>query len=1180
MSLVYEDEFIKYSEYTDTVLLENQFYKLFYDNKYIKNAENLILPVKKLGNSCYESMFEECINLINAPKLQPTKNKELQNFALADECYLKMFKGCSSLIEAPDLLKLDLEKNCYSNMFQDCTSLIKAPKLPAEILKEYCYSHMFDGCTSLTTAPELPAITLEEGCYSHMFYGCSELNHIIMLATNIDASSCLSNWVSGVASTGTFVKHPNMTTLLEGENGIPSGWTPEDYVINNDIDYSTEYFTIVNTSDSPLDVQLTQNTTIQTLNYKLPNSDTWSEGTSITVNVGGEIQLKGNYTPVSRYGIGTFNISRGTFDVKGNIMSLLFNDDFEEEVDLSEEIAPFFSLFKNCTTLVNANELILPATTLGTKCYESMFEGCEGLTTAPALPATILAFYCYKSMFRNCVKLTTSPELPAAGLTFNCYQNMFEGCSELNHITMLASTLTSGSLDNWVNGIASNGTFIKHPSMRSLPRGNNGVPKNWNIQDNTETEEEIALFTNESSTTSSISFIPITALNTDMISKTYTVSQGVSEITEMPNLKISIYKQNFSINDTLIPTDEVYKNKENSYQLNGFITYFINSRDSSPQDIYLKDVEERILFSSKQGELKKPTHELNSQDWGEYTNQGLVYLKGGYCNDDYELNYINYNNEEASIKNYIQAKVNLDKFYNVYTKKISPVKIQLGFESIHYSKYYRETQLYTSELPVLEPFLNTVEDLRKNDLDVVNSLTSEGKNRKNLIFAEIMSLGVGYGNKYHNLAGIYQNKNNSFDIGTLIRQHYTSEKGSPHIGMTRYSSTASYTLQNRNIYNWGLPGTRDHVHLMKPVIFGADTFSDNVGDGFYVWSDQTGNSDYPNDEYYKLFRDPGTYTWHINGRLQTLPAIRDGLAHLNYGDIMNLCSFLVRDISDEHHVRAIDNVFPLFRCGRKNQDELDGDMNTWLFTTAEKPKNSLEFKTDRDRTDAWAALKNLYHSQIIRYKTIGSQRYIRLKEYIEFLNENHLPLTIGDAMMSPISNLYKYSDSTKSITSSQLSNIVFLEDQKTSFFKDVIYEFKYIKEQQNSLDNLIMLGVTVEDYRDYILDKMGIKNTSSGNEMINNLNIGINNIRSIFFGKICHKGHWIIYRRDIFIINLLIFFCHKNFFGRNNNRGIIRINYFKMSIGKAVVLHNAYFKKLFFGIGFGFGIGGSLSYFA
>ena len=34
-----------------------------------------------------------------------------------------------------------------------------------------------------------------------------------------------SNWVSGVASTGTFVKNKNATWDVIGSDGIPSGWT-------------------------------------------------------------------------------------------------------------------------------------------------------------------------------------------------------------------------------------------------------------------------------------------------------------------------------------------------------------------------------------------------------------------------------------------------------------------------------------------------------------------------------------------------------------------------------------------------------------------------------------------------------------------------------------------------------------------------------------------------------------------------------------------------------------------------------------------------------------------------------------------------------------------------------------------------------------------------------------------
>jgi hypothetical protein len=84
---------------------------------------------------------------------------------------------------------------------------------------------MFNGCTSLTTAPELPATALTNYCYNYMFYGCSKLNYIKALFTTTPSTSYTNNWVSGVASSGTFVKNKNATWNVTGTSGIPSGWT-------------------------------------------------------------------------------------------------------------------------------------------------------------------------------------------------------------------------------------------------------------------------------------------------------------------------------------------------------------------------------------------------------------------------------------------------------------------------------------------------------------------------------------------------------------------------------------------------------------------------------------------------------------------------------------------------------------------------------------------------------------------------------------------------------------------------------------------------------------------------------------------------------------------------------------------------------------------------------------------
>jgi hypothetical protein len=86
---------------------------------------------------------------------------------------------------------------------------------------------------------------LKKYCYYNMFYGCTSLNHIVCLATNISASNCTTDWVNGVASTGTFVKDHNMTSWTTGNSGIPTGWAVEDYVeivpnsLNSLVDVST-----------------------------------------------------------------------------------------------------------------------------------------------------------------------------------------------------------------------------------------------------------------------------------------------------------------------------------------------------------------------------------------------------------------------------------------------------------------------------------------------------------------------------------------------------------------------------------------------------------------------------------------------------------------------------------------------------------------------------------------------------------------------------------------------------------------------------------------------------------------------------------------------------------------------------------------------------------------------------
>ena len=185
------------------------------DIRTLMNYENYS-DIQTSGN--FQSLFQGCTSLTTAPALPAT--------TLAQECYSGMFSGCTSLTTAPVLPATTLASMCYSGMFQNCTLLKAAPELPATTLASQCYDSMFSGCTSLTAAPALPATNLVWRCYYDMFSGCTNLSSVTMLATNIPADKkCLDNWLSGVASSGTFTKAADMTTLPEGTSGIPSGWT-------------------------------------------------------------------------------------------------------------------------------------------------------------------------------------------------------------------------------------------------------------------------------------------------------------------------------------------------------------------------------------------------------------------------------------------------------------------------------------------------------------------------------------------------------------------------------------------------------------------------------------------------------------------------------------------------------------------------------------------------------------------------------------------------------------------------------------------------------------------------------------------------------------------------------------------------------------------------------------------
>lgn len=226
------------------------------------------------------------------------------------------------------------------------------------------------------------------------------------------------------------------------------------------------------------------------ISYSLDSGSTWvSANTTPTVQSGDVVYIKGENMGLSTAGIGTFS-STANFDVEGNVMSLLYGDSFDNEVSLSGKNCAFMNLFSGCTTVINADKMELPATTLSQNCYTNMFNRAVNLASPPSLTAaTTLAVGCYFNMFYNQTANTAftvneSYFLPAETLVQDCYRQMFFNCRNLDKVTSLATSgiNTNNSTANWLGNVAASGTFTK-ASSASWPTSTSGIPSGWTVQD-------------------------------------------------------------------------------------------------------------------------------------------------------------------------------------------------------------------------------------------------------------------------------------------------------------------------------------------------------------------------------------------------------------------------------------------------------------------------------------------------------------------------------------------------------------------------------------------------------------------------------------------------------------------------------------------------------------------------
>ncbi len=185
-----------------------------------------------------------------------------------------------------------------------------------------------------------------------------------------------------------------------------------------------------------------------------------------------------------------FVMSGGTVVVSGNILSLS-DYDTSNEVIKTKATWPngyFAELFKSCTVLTSAENLEMPATTLGSSTCKSMFESCSNMTLPPKeMPATTIGRNCYQSLFRSCSKLVKSPKVYATSTNVTSgHYWMFDGCTALKTIHVNHEDWTGTSaFNNWVSSVPTSGTGLTFYCPPTLPRtisSTNNIPSSsWKI---------------------------------------------------------------------------------------------------------------------------------------------------------------------------------------------------------------------------------------------------------------------------------------------------------------------------------------------------------------------------------------------------------------------------------------------------------------------------------------------------------------------------------------------------------------------------------------------------------------------------------------------------------------------------------------------------------------------------
>ena len=273
-------------------------------------------------------------------------------------------------------------------------------------------------------------------------------------------------------------------TSLQGaqivvDNGSGIHCTP-DFAADLSLN-ANKYYSVARTNVEPFTVEAPSTGTGATITLKYENlqysresGGVWTDWedcpASITLSNGERIHLRGKGTSYNNTdGSHPLFTTTDPVNIYGDIMSLMCDTNWDRTFTVGTKA--FYQTFKGVSVNIpDGKELLLSAVTLGTSCYESMFQNCTSLKKTPVLPATSSAASCYKSMFEGCTALATPPStIPFATIANSACNRMFFGCTSLTSSPEFSSSLSEVGESGCSEMFSGCSKLITPPS--SLPAG-------------------------------------------------------------------------------------------------------------------------------------------------------------------------------------------------------------------------------------------------------------------------------------------------------------------------------------------------------------------------------------------------------------------------------------------------------------------------------------------------------------------------------------------------------------------------------------------------------------------------------------------------------------------------------------------------------------------------------------